>query len=49
MAHMTNFKISKILQAKLALFQKQFPKEQVVNIIENQGKEHYILDINNNC
>lgn len=43
----TDFKLSKILQPKLALFQQKFPNERIITVTENQGMEHYILEINN--
>lgn len=37
-----------ILKSKLEIFQQLFPDEKIVSIIEDQGMEHYVLDINDN-
>ena len=43
---MPNVDVSAVLHSKLMLFQQLFSAEKIITVIENQGMEHYILDIN---
>lgn len=43
---MPNIDVSAVLHPKLMLFQQLFPAEKIITVIENQGMEHYILEIN---